>query len=184
MSQHSQNMLTSRTGLNEDQWKCNLRGECLLKKATCLQKWLFQMLCVVLQLDGCWHIHMMQTILHFWHKTSSQAPSYASPKLWLTYSLTGVRWIATSVVKNIKQIFILLSLDKSRLIKIIVFYNEALAGLRPAGLDWIVGRWPVWELWKSHASLRACGAQLERGPDPTSVLITLLITGCQEWPSD
>ena len=29
----------------------------------------------------------------------------------------------------------------------------------------------------------ACGAQLERGPDPTSVLITLLITGCQECPS-
>ena len=38
-------------------------------------------------------------------KTSSQAPSYASPKLrltdLLTYSLTGVKCRATSVAKNI-----------------------------------------------------------------------------------
>ena len=32
--------------------------------------------------------------------TSSQAPSYASPKLRLTYLLTGVRCRATSVAKN------------------------------------------------------------------------------------
>ena len=33
-------------------------------------------------------------------QTSSQAPSYASPKLWLNHSLTGVRCRATSVAKN------------------------------------------------------------------------------------
>ena len=33
--------------------------------------------------------------------TSSQAPSYASPKLWITYSLTGVRCRATSVAKKL-----------------------------------------------------------------------------------
>ena len=33
-------------------------------------------------------------------ETSSQAPSYASPKLRLTYLLTGVRCRATSVAKN------------------------------------------------------------------------------------
>ena len=47
-------------------------------------------------------------------ETSSQAPSYASPKLWLTYSLTrsltGVRCRATSVAK--KDISIPLKLKK------------------------------------------------------------------------
>ena len=38
--------------------------------------------------------------------------------------------------------------------------NYALAGLRPAGLEWIVGRGHFRELKKSHASLCACGAQL------------------------
>ena len=33
-------------------------------------------------------------------RTSSQAPSYASPKLWQNHSLTGVRCRATSVAKN------------------------------------------------------------------------------------
>ena len=34
-------------------------------------------------------------------ETSSQAPSYASPKLRLTDSLTGVKCRATSVAKNL-----------------------------------------------------------------------------------
>ena len=33
-------------------------------------------------------------------KTSSQAPSYASPKLWITHSPTGVKCRATRVAKN------------------------------------------------------------------------------------
>ena len=33
-------------------------------------------------------------------KTSSQAPSYASPKLWISHLLTGVRCRATSVAKK------------------------------------------------------------------------------------
>ena len=35
-----------------------------------------------------------------WEQTSSQAPSYASPKLWITHSLTGVKCRATSVAKK------------------------------------------------------------------------------------
>ena len=36
----------------------------------------------------------------FINKTSSQAPSYASPKLWITHWLTGVKCRATSVAKK------------------------------------------------------------------------------------
>ena len=39
--------------------------------------------------------------LSFRETTSSQAPSYASPKLRLTESLTGVKCRATSVAKNL-----------------------------------------------------------------------------------
>ena len=37
-------------------------------------------------------------------ETSSQAPSYASPKLWPARSLTGVKCRATSVAKNVDDI--------------------------------------------------------------------------------
>ena len=42
-------------------------------------------------------------------RTSSQAPSYASPKLWLTHLLTGVKCRATSVAKNMCNIYFHLS---------------------------------------------------------------------------
>ena len=43
--------------------------------------------------------------LSFRETTSSQAPSYASPKLRLTESLTGVKCRATSVAKKTKSSF-------------------------------------------------------------------------------
>ena len=39
-------------------------------------------------------------LMTIWRRTSSQAPSYASPKLSLTDSLTGVKCRATSVAKK------------------------------------------------------------------------------------